>query len=531
MDKMQIKIGSRGSDLALWQAHHVKDRLTKAGAEVSITIFKTQGDKIQHLSLDKLEGKGFFTKELEDALLNHEIDLAVHSHKDLPTLSPPGLIISAVSEREDPSELLLIRKESVDTNLYLSFKKNAVFGTSSARRKVQMLEFRDDIILKDIRGNVPTRIQKLRDGQFDAILLARAGVERLQLDLSDLHVIVLDPHTFIPAPAQGVLALQIREDDATLDNFLKQTIHQEQVFNSIGIERKILNLFEGGCHMPLGAYVEHKDNTYKLWAAKSEHDAQLPQRLYLESNNYEGLAEKAVDLFNSTILRNHKIFISQDDKNESLLKKQLEVEAAELLCLSGIETKELKFEYNDLNTIDIIFFNSKNAVKHFFNQVNVADLNVQFAAFGQATATEILKYTSEVHFIGNSSDPDVVANEFNSQFKISQRILFPCSTKSLKSVSTALKNNHQVSEIVVYDTIIKSDMILPDADIFVFTSPSNVQAFEDSIKKLNNKLIVSIGKSTAQTLSSIDASCHAIAATADDLGIFHAIYLAKSNQI
>ncbi|MFN5705710.1 MAG: hydroxymethylbilane synthase, partial [bacterium] len=193
MNKMKIKIGSRGSDLALWQAHHVKDRLTQVGADVSITIFKTQGDKIQHLSLDKLEGKGFFTKELEDALLNNEIDLAVHSHKDLPTLSPPGLIISAVSEREDPSELLLIRKESVDTTQYLSFKKNAILGTSSARRKVQMLEFRDDIILNDIRGNVPTRIQKLREGQFDAILLARAGVERLKLDLSDLHVIILNP--------------------------------------------------------------------------------------------------------------------------------------------------------------------------------------------------------------------------------------------------------------------------------------------------------------------------------------------------
>ena len=110
MNKMKIKIGSRGSDLALWQAHHVKDRLTQAGAEVSITIFKTQGDKIQHLSLDKLEGKGFFTKELEDALLNNEIDLAVHSHKDLPTVSPEGLLIAAVSEREDPSELILINE-------------------------------------------------------------------------------------------------------------------------------------------------------------------------------------------------------------------------------------------------------------------------------------------------------------------------------------------------------------------------------------------------------------------------------------
>ena len=107
MEKFKITIGSRGSDLALWQAHHIKDRLIALGADVEIKIFKTQGDKIQHLSLDKLEGKGFFTKELEDALLNNEVDLAVHSHKDLPTVSPDGLIIAAVSEREDPSELIL----------------------------------------------------------------------------------------------------------------------------------------------------------------------------------------------------------------------------------------------------------------------------------------------------------------------------------------------------------------------------------------------------------------------------------------
>lgn len=531
MDKMQIKIGSRGSDLALWQAHHVKDRLTQAGADVSITIFKTQGDKIQHLSLDKLEGKGFFTKELEEALLNHEIDLAVHSHKDLPTLSPPGLMISAVSEREDPSELLLIRKESVDTTQYLSFKKNAILGTSSARRKVQMLEFRDDIVLKDIRGNVPTRIQKLREGQFDAILLARAGVERLKLDLSDLHVIVLNPHTFVPAPAQGVLALQIRESDEVLNQFLKQVIHQEPVFNSIGIERKILNLFEGGCHMPLGAYVEHKDNTYKLWAAKAEHDAELPQRLYLESSTYEGLAERAVNLFNSTILKNNKIFISQDDKNDSLLKKQLSIESAELLYNSGIEIKGLKFEYTDFNAIDILFFNSKNAVKYFFNQVDAIDLNVQYAAFGEATATEILKYTSDVHFIGTSSDPDLVASEFNAAYKSSKRILFPCSNKSLKSVSSVLKNKHQIIEVEVYDTVIKPEMNLPEADVYVMTSPSNVQAFSNALKTTNNKLIVSIGPSTAKALQDINVPCHAIAATADDLGIFHAIYLAKANQI
>ena len=154
---MKITIGSRGSDLALWQAHHVKNRLEQLGAEVTIKIIKTQGDRIQHLSFDKMEGKGFFTKEIEAALLAEEIDLAVHSHKDLETTQPQGLIIAAVSEREDPSELILVRKECVDLNQPLDFKEGAIVGTSSARRKSQLLNIRPDIQIKDLRGNVPPR--------------------------------------------------------------------------------------------------------------------------------------------------------------------------------------------------------------------------------------------------------------------------------------------------------------------------------------------------------------------------------------
>ncbi len=249
----KIIIGSRGSDLALWQAHHVEARLQALGNEVEIKIIKTQGDKIQHLSFDKMEGKGFFTKELEEKLLDGEIDLAVHSHKDLPTEHPEGLIIAAVSEREDPSDLLLIAKEKVDGSRKLELIENPVVGTSSARRKSQLLHHRPDIDIKDLRGNVPTRINKLREGQYDAIMLAAAGVERLKLDLSEFHVLKLNPTEFIPAPAQGVLGLQIRETDSELAEILSK-LNDASVARRIGVERRILNLFEGGCQMPLGAY-------------------------------------------------------------------------------------------------------------------------------------------------------------------------------------------------------------------------------------------------------------------------------------
>jgi len=257
----KIIIGSRGSDLALWQANHVKRQLEELGAEVSITIIKTQGDAIQHLSFDKMEGKGFFTKELETALLDESIDLAVHSHKDLETNFPDGLTIAAVSEREDPSDLLLIRKESVDANEKWNLKEGAVVGTSSARRKSLLIGYRSDVEIKDLRGNVPTRIQKLVDGGYDAILLAKAGVDRLQLDLSAFHVEVLDPREFVPAPAQGVLGLQIRENDTDLAEFLQQLNHTD-VQERIAVERKVLNLMAGGCQLPLGVYVEDTNNIF-----------------------------------------------------------------------------------------------------------------------------------------------------------------------------------------------------------------------------------------------------------------------------
>src|ERR1051326_5840314 len=223
----KIIIGSRGSDLALWQANFVLKELKKIKVDAEIQIIKAQGDIVQNLSWDKMEGKGFLTKEIEDALLKNEIDLAVHSHKDLLTTPAEGLMVASVSEREDPSELLLVNKNAVDEKQKFSLKQKAIVGTSSARRKSQMLAWRGDVKLEDLRGNVPTRIQKLRDKKYDAILIANAGVIRLGIDLSEFHREVLDPKEFMPAPAQGVLALQIRENDKELLDKLQELNHKE----------------------------------------------------------------------------------------------------------------------------------------------------------------------------------------------------------------------------------------------------------------------------------------------------------------
>lgn len=291
----KIVIGSRGSDLALWQANHVRKQLEDLGHEIEIKVIVTQGDAIQHLSFDKLEGKGFFTKEIETALLEGAIDLAVHSHKDLETNPPKGLMIAAVSEREDPSELLLINKSKVDLTQEWNLVEKGIIGTSSARRKSQVIRFRPDLEIKDLRGNVPTRIQKLREGNYDAILLAKAGVDRLQLDLSDFHVEVLDPTVVIPAPAQGVLALQIRESEKELFEILQKINHPE-VAQRIGIERKVLNLLEGGCQLPLGVYCETESKVFVSHAKNWEDGADW---MLYEFDELENMAELIVEEINS----------------------------------------------------------------------------------------------------------------------------------------------------------------------------------------------------------------------------------------
>ena len=269
-----IKIGTRGSDLALWQANFVKSKLQKLGCEVEIHIIKTQGDKIQHLSFDKLEGKGFFTKEIEDALLDKSIDLAVHSHKDLETNQPDGLEIVAVSDRENPSDMLLIKKNAYDPTKQLALKENAIVGTSSARRKSILSAFRSDLKIKDLRGNVPTRIDKLREEDYDAIVLANAGVSRLNIDLSEFQVEILKPQDFVPAPAQGVLGLQTRSEDEETKKYVSK-INNPDVKSIVNIERSVLKKLDGGCQLPLGVYAEKISKKYEVWAALGQEDGSL----------------------------------------------------------------------------------------------------------------------------------------------------------------------------------------------------------------------------------------------------------------
>ena len=519
-----LRIATRGSALALWQANHIASKLHALGIKTELKIIKTQGDKIQHLSLEKLEGKGFFTKEIEDALLNNEADLAVHSHKDLPTESHPDLMIAAVTDREDPSELLLIRKECVAPKQKFSLKKNAVVGTSSSRRKSQLLAFRSDIELKDLRGNVPTRVDKLRQGDYDAILIAAAGVERLELDITDLHAEKLSPKEFIPAPAQGVLALQIRKGDNELFDKL-QSINQPEVAQTIGIERKVLNLFQGGCQMPVGAYCEYDEETemYKTWVSKSLTWDQLPVGIYTESKNAESLAEKIVSKIRSITPK--KIFITRNIKPGDYFHRVLSQYGFSVEGKSLIEMKPVPVR--SIPITDWIFFSSKHAVKFFFLQ-NPELKDQKIGCIGKATAEAIRKYGSRADFIGYSTDTKMTGKQFASRVG-SGTVLFPMAKGSMRSIQNGFVKSEQTIDLVVYETL-KTEVAIQTSDfeIFLFTSPSNVEAFFEKNKLNATQKVIAMGEATASSLKKSGILHPALPDAFDDVALTRAVFNASS---
>ncbi len=527
----KIIIGSRGSDLAMWQANYVLRKVQKLGLTAEIKIITTQGDAVQDLSFDKLEGKGFFTKEIEEALLNKEIDLAVHSHKDLPTTSPEGLKIAAVSEREDAAELILIRKECVDNAQKYSFKKNAIVGTSSARRKSQLLAFRNDIQIADLRGNIPTRIQKLRDkkparlqdgtiaaGGYDAIMLAAAGLERLHIDLSEFKVLRLDPKEFIPAPAQGVLGLQIRENDHELFEYVHK-LNSEKVEDTIGIERKVLNLFDGGCSLPLGVFCIKEENKFKVWTSKADTWDSMPKRLYFESFTTDGFAQKIVNRLNA--IKGCSVLITRDLKEDSFFKNVLEGNGYKVEGVSFIETK--KVNILSVPQADWVFFASSNAVDYFFNQNPELKAKTKFGVIGKSTEQELKKHNRNAAFVGSVNDTKVVGKKFAKTVG-DETVLFPQAKGGLRTIQQQFEDASKLTDLVVYETVKKENAKLPDAEILVFTSPSNVESFFEKTKISPSQKVIAIGKSTEKKLTEHGVENCLLPASFDEVGLAEAVF-------
>ncbi|MEN6441801.1 MAG: hydroxymethylbilane synthase [Syntrophobacter sp.] len=259
MAKEIIRIGTRGSMLALQQSGMMKKALEDLWPELSVElqVIKTTGDKITDVPLAKVGGKGLFVKEIEDALLEGAVDIAIHSMKDVPALLPEGLEIGAVPEREDPRDVLIIRQGKDIGDL----PRGAVIGTSSLRRAAQILKMRPDFEVRTLRGNLETRLRKLREGQYDAIILAAAGIRRM--GWQERITTFLDPEEFVPAIGQGALGIEARSDDERVRKILKPLNHPRSAV-AVQAERSLLKELEGGCQVPIGGYARVTGNNIEL---------------------------------------------------------------------------------------------------------------------------------------------------------------------------------------------------------------------------------------------------------------------------
>jgi hydroxymethylbilane synthase len=387
-----IIIGTRGSDLALWQAHFIQNTLLKLGLLSEIKVIKTQGDQIQNIGFDKMEGKGFFTKELEEALLAGTIDLAVHSFKDLPTTAPKGLIIAALS------------------------------------------------------------------------------------------------------------------------------VHNKLVAETVGIERKILNLFDGGCQLPLGVYCVKKGKEFNVWVSKATTWNQIPARLFFCSIYPENLAQSVVDKINK--IKPESIFITRTLKNDSILLRSLEAHNYNVHGLSLVDFTSIPFV--EIPLTDWIFFSSSQAVIHFFEQQPELNSNVKYAVIGKGTELTLKQYGYRADFIGEQSDIFGTGRSFSDMVS-GQSILFPKAADSLRSIQKHLGENTKVHDLNVYKTVSKHNLKIPKASVLVFTSPSNVASYFTE-HKITNQKVVAIGMSTAQKLISFGVNTFTTANTPDETGLTEAIF-------
>lgn len=297
---MKIRVGTRGSNLALIQTNWAIDRLKEKFPEVEfeVKIIKTKGDKILHLSLDKIGDKGLFVKEIESQLLEGEIDLAVHSMKDMPAEVVEGLKFAAVPKREDPRDVIILRE---GLNSFDELPIGATIGTGSKRRKYQLLRKRPDLNIVPIRGNIETRISKIESENLDGIVLAASGVIRADLEEKITEFLTVD--LMIPAPAQGALALEIRENDEKLEKMI-DAIRDEISQIQTDAERSYLAGIDGSCHIPMGAYCEVDGEKLTLTGIFGDEDGEKITVASLEGdrNNPKELGSNLAKL----ILKKHR---------------------------------------------------------------------------------------------------------------------------------------------------------------------------------------------------------------------------------
>jgi uroporphyrinogen-III synthase len=354
-------------------------------------------------------------------------------------------------------------------------------------------------------------------------MLAKAGVKRLGIDLSEFHVEELTPTELIPAPAQGVLAIQIRESDRELFDAL-EIFHNPDVAEELAVERGVLKLFGGGCHLPLGCYCRKEDGKFQVFTSKASTGEEFPDRLFLEADTTDKLAERIVAKFSKDRKMPREVFISRELSANSYFKKAMQKHNINIDARSLIRTVPVinRFDSYILKNVNWIFFTSKNAVEYFFKLKPQIPGTVKFGVMGSGSEEMLRRNGHFADYVGSSGDTTDVAEDFAELVK-GCTVLFPGAENSLRSIQKGLSTASKIIDLPVYETVMEEEVELSSSDILVFTSPSNVEAYFAGNLLMPNQKVIAIGKSTGKKFEEMGLK-YTIPFSPDEVGLAEAVF-------
>ena len=533
-----VRIGTRGSKLALYQAFRVKEELEAQfpAKNLEIVIIKTKGDKILDVALSKIGDKGLFTKELEVALFANEIDMAVHSLKDLPTTFPEGTKLGAVLKRGETRDAFV----SVDGRKLHEMTAEDVVATSSLRRKAQLLKKYPTLKIVDIRGNVNTRIRKMQEGYCSAMVMAAAGLQRL--DMGEHITEIIDLDEMIPACGQGAIAIEIKDNDPDIENIIS-AINDRETLITTNAERAFLKTLEGGCQIPVGSHSKVEGDTFTITGFISSIDGlnfmketaqgkvddaeqlsiEIAKKIYdrggkqiLDQVRTENITKQVESkkLLGKVLITTRPI--DADDNLPDLLKN----EGAEVLALPMIEIKSVtptekeKETLNNLDQFHWVFFTSKHGVVHFFKHLSEINGNtnlpdsLKIGTVGKKTAAELDYYGYAPDFISTGNTSVDMLDLFYKKYSPSNlNFLLALGNLAYNTLEHKLSVDNQVARINIYKTMspasadetILNRITNNSYDLILLTSPStfsNLKSFID-LKELK---LASIGQTTSKAI-------------------------------
>lgn len=503
----KLVIGTRSSNLAITQTNIVLEKLKEISPSTKFTIkkIKTKGDILLDKDLNKILDKGFFVNEIQGELVNESVDIAVHSLKDLPSENNHHLESFTVTKRENPMDVLVLRKELKESKL-------KIIGTSSIRRKKQIQGIYKDVIVNNIRGNVETRLKKLDKCEYDGIILAAAGLKRLGLE--ERIYKHFDKDEMIPSAGQGAIAVECRKKDKTIISLLKR-IQDDQTEICVKEERKFLKLVGGGCSSPDAVLCEVTGNNIEICGKifNSEKNKYFTSKIVEPLKNHQNIGAK--------LANNLKIKSNEKEATNIILTNEGNIEGFEGLNKVGFSThhfpmikiKPLNFKISNVDDFDYLLFTSKNGVKNFFSKMEISD-KTKFICLGQKTDSVLKSFGYKSSYVAKRNYAKYMAEELiENKLIFGKKVLLIQGKIAKDELLTNLKDFCKIKRLNVYNTEpLKhlnddlAELIYQSQNYVVFTSPSAFDSFANlySPKKIK---IISIGKTTTKHIADSGFEC------------------------